>query len=192
MNARACLLVVALAPQGCVVWHGQTNAPGVAPPREAPSPDELAREELSVPRDPGEHVVTVSPGPFIGGGATSGGAGVSRVGAELSLAYGTSENSHKDDFLVMPKEAVGVNLGVVPVEQGRLAERPAMYGEAQVRSEVSGLAAGWSVRPGVGGGPQVTAFYGPLYMRSTTTLGEGTAFTAGLMLKWPMAFVWSR
>lgn len=190
MIRRASPLVTALALQGCVVWHGQANAPGVARPREAPA--DPKREELTVPDDPGEHLVTVSPGPFIGGGTTNGGVGIVRVGAELSVAYGTSERSHPDDFMVMSKEAVGVNLGVVPVEQGDFVSRPALYGEAQVRSEASGLAAGWSVRPRVGSGPQVTGFYGPIYLRSTTTLGEGTAFTAGLMFKWPMAFVWSR
>lgn len=108
------------------------------------------------------------------------------------MSYGARDKSHTEDFLVMPETAVGLNLGVVPVEEGTFVSKPALYGEAQVRHELTGLAAGWAVRPGVGAGPQVTGFVGPIYLRSTTTLNEGTAFTAGLMFKWPMTFVWSR
>ncbi|MCC6648963.1 MAG: hypothetical protein IT374_25780 [Polyangiaceae bacterium] len=187
---RRVAILAACLSQGCVVWHGQANAPGVARPAEPPA--DLTAEQLTLPDDPGEHLVTVSPGPFVGGGSTQSGVGVSRVGAELAVSYGANERSHRDDLMVLPTRAYGLNLGVVPVEQGAFSSRPALYAEAQVRDELSGVAAGWSVRPGVGSGPQVTGFYGPLYVRTTTTLGEGTAFTAGLMLKLPLVFVWSR
>lgn len=188
---RPCFVaLVALATNGCVVHHGKTNAPGIAKPREAP--EDRKREELIAPDDPGENVVVVSPGPFVGGGTTNRGTGIYRIGAELSMSYGTAPRSHPDDFLVMSQHAGGINVGVVPVEQGTFVSSPAIYGEAQYRYEMSGLAAGWSVRPGIGGGPQVTGFFGPIYLRSTTTLKEGTALTVGLMFKWPMTIVWSR
>jgi hypothetical protein len=188
------LFVLAVLCSGCVHVHRTRNAPGHVDIREPPAAIESVKVER--PRDPGENMLALSPGPFVGGGGWAAGnrtGGSYAVGTELSLLYGRSQRSHADDdFLVYPVDSVGVNAGATFAStEGVGLDR--LYGELQLAQSLSGVAAGWAVERRTGAsGPQITGFVGPLYVRSTTLLDQGTELTAGLVFKLPVVWVWSQ
>jgi hypothetical protein len=192
MRHWAILWVLSLA--SCAHFHGDHDAPGVVDPR-APSP---ARPNLvEAPRDPGEQMIVLSPGPFLGGGATIGGPdgtrGSGSFGAEASVFLGRSDRSHaEDDYFLYPQRSFGANLGWTLLSSERAGPTTG-YMEFQYADEAVGAAAGWAWDPHARStGPQATVFAGPLYGRVTVLLDDRTTVEAGLLFKLPVVWVESR
>jgi hypothetical protein len=204
---RAFLAGVAAASLGCGAVHLPHNAPGnidVATP-----PLDLTRVAVERPADPGEYVLAWTTGALVGGGlstSSAGTAGVVSGSAETSLHLGVNRTSHRYDVselwpLVngrfgeypMTGWAGGLNLGWTLGTAARPASS-AGYAEAQLTyAGTLGMAAGWAWDPArTAHGPQITVNLGPLYLRSTTMLAAGTSIEAGLVLKIPAVWVWSR
>ena len=199
------LAFVTAASLGCGAAHLPHNAPGnidvTAPPRD------LTRIAVERPADPGEYVLGWTTGALVGGGlSTPGPRGVFSGSAETSLHLGVNRTSHNHDTsqlwpfvgrgfgeYPMTGWAGGFNLGWTLGTDNRPANS-AGYAEAQLTySGVLGVAAGWAWDPArAAHGPQITANLGPLYLRSTTMLEVGTSIEAGLVLKLPAVWVWSR
>lgn len=192
---RAILVLFAVCATGCVRTHLQHDAPGNIDVRARPvSPESRIPE---TPRDPGERLLVTSVGPFAGIGLAAGGdrdgMRSNSVGVEGSVIYGTASHSHnEDDFFLYPETGVGLNLGANLVTREHTGPSTT-YAELQYHDLFTGIAAGWAWDPRLAlSGPQVTAFAGPLYLRSTTLLGAGTDVQIGLFFKLPAVWVWSR
>ncbi|MCA9668003.1 MAG: hypothetical protein KC503_20535 [Myxococcales bacterium] len=189
-------LCVLAAASGCRPFHLQRNAPGRVDVRTPPRA--IKKRGVEVPDDPGENWFTLSGGGFVGGGGRwgggRGGRGVYGVGLELTAQIGRRKRSHNaDDFLLFfPFEAIGLNVGwtLAEPEGGGIG---AGYVELQVFYLLGGLAAGYAFDPGDGvHGPQFTAYFGPIYVRVVHLFDRGTDLQAGLFVKWPLSWVWSR
>ena len=179
---------------GCLHSHSPRNAPGHVDVHERPK--ELAREAPETPRDPGERMVAVTAGGYLGGGLAlaSPDVGAYATGVEASVHYGENDRSHaNDDFWIYPKSSVGLNVGMTLLDQR--ATKPGVgYAELQWAEDgMVGFAGGVAVDTRSGRrGPQFTGFVGPLYLRSTTLLSDGTDLEIGIMVKLPAVWVWSR
>ena len=202
---RFLLAALTAASLGCGAVHLPHNAPGnivvTAPPRD------LAIVAVERPADPGEYVLAWTTGALVGGGlSTPGPRGVLSGSAETSLHFGVNPRSHNYDTsqlwplidhgfgeYPMTGWAGGLNLGWTLGTTNRPANS-AGYAEAQLTySGALGMAAGWAWDPDrTAHGPQITLNLGPLYFRSTTMLDVGTSIEAGLVLKVPAVWVWSR
>lgn len=199
------LFGLSAASLGCGAVHLPHNAPGnivVAEP-----PKDVTHVGVERPADPGEYVLAWTTGALVGGGLSIPGPhGVFTGSAETSLHLGVNTRSHDYDtsqlwplvsgrFGEYPMQgwAGGLNLGWTLATATRPANS-AGYAEAQLTySGVVGLAAGWAWDPGrTAHGPQITLNLGPIYLRSTTMLDVGTSIEAGLVLKLPAVWVWSR
>lgn len=195
---RLTLAIAAIGPvlAGCSATYLDTNAPGIADVREPPK--EPSREHrVEVPRDPGGHVVVLSYGLFAGAGGAvvpaDGGRASYAVGAELSLAKGVTHAAHPDMLFYPTMEwAYGINLGFTAVRA--LGEHVGpLYAEAEVRSGLVALAAGWTYAPvDRTHGPQATLALGPFFLRGTHELDLGTQIHFGILLKGFSAWAWSR
>jgi hypothetical protein len=182
---------------GCTLHHFEHNAPGHIDVERPPKRIEC--ELVERPKDPGEEMVIVSLGPLAGAGVTLDPAKNASLQAELgvegSLLLGMSEVSHADDFPigVTPYQvgSLGINFGWV--FSARHDPGTPLYLELQGRHKLFGLAAGWAwIVDHDGRGPQVTVFWGPFYVRYRHLEGVSDDFTAGLIMKLSLAFVWSR
>ncbi len=202
---RPLLAGLTAASLGCGAVHLPHNAPGnivvEAPPRD------LTRVAVERPADPGEYVLAWTTGVLVGGGlSTPGSSGFFSGSAETSLHLGVNRTSHDYDsselwplvngrFGEYPMNgwAGGLNLGWTLSTTSRPANS-AGYAEAQLTfSGALGMAAGWAWDPARSAhGPQLTVNLGPIYLRSTTMLQAGTSIEAGLVLKLPAVWVWSR
>jgi hypothetical protein len=165
----------------------ERNAPGhidvLAPPAE--------RAEL--PRDSGRQGVVLSGGLLGGGGFEFGRADGNRAGAalslELSAQYYALTTSLEDTDQLPP--LTGVNLGYTAFGS-RLTQRT-LYAELQRSADLLGAAAGWTWQPETNAnGPQVTLFYGPVFVRSGYVLGRGGEVYFGLVLKAYEKLSWYR
>ena len=210
MRSLLLLAVLGAISLGCGATHLPHNAPGnivVARP-----PLDLTKIAVERPDDPGEYVLAWTTGALVGGGvsaaapSTSGSRAVFSGSAETSLHLGVSPRSHPFDtsalwpfvdsrFGEYPMNgwAGGINLGWTLGTTSRPANS-AGYAEAQLTYNGGlGVAAGWAWDPErAAHGPQITANLGPVYLRSTTMLSAGTSIEAGLVLKIPAVWVWSR
>jgi hypothetical protein len=190
---RFWLGLLALTAQACVVLHSAHNAPGhieVAAP-----PSHLDSRTTESPLDPGEWMGVAALGPYAGGGLTLGGpngaAAAGAVGAELTLQLGDQELSHPDDAIVFPRRSLGVSVGWAETLGDRNVA--SLYLEAQAMYHLVGLAAGWQIGPDKSTrGPQLTAFFGPLYLRGDVGLDGTTTVHLGVMLKFIGVLVWSK
>jgi hypothetical protein len=194
MKRPALCWLLAFAP-GCVVTHWDLNAPGhidVATPPRA-----IETRQTETPEDPGERLLVVSAGPFAAGGisfGTDSGLQTSgTLGAELSVQMGTEQTSHRDDFLLYPEKALGMNVGwVAPTG---LRATSALYFEGQVWYRPVGLAGGWLIAPGGPSrdqGPQLTGFVGPFFLRGNVSLAGQVSIQLGVILKFAGVWVWSQ
>jgi hypothetical protein len=178
---------------GCAHWHGDRNAPGhvvlTTPPRH------IECEGEEEPNDPGERIVLLAPGAFMGGGYahTAGGGVAGSMGVEASLHVGSAP-SHFDDQqsppIGLPRRSLGINLGwagMVPKVTGVL------YAELQGRLDQTAIAPGWAWDPSSSRhGPQATLALGPLYLRGTYLSHSRLDITLGVFVKALFAWIWSR
>jgi hypothetical protein len=192
-------LLLALAPACVHHWDLGARSPGdvdVAKP-----PDDLTRRAVDPGQDPGEGWFVIRPGPFFSAIASRGG-GTTRfaanTGFELSLTGGTSERTHDHprevDFFGQGRNlTLAVNLGASRASRdARGQARSAAYAEVQASRGLLGSAAGWSWASRGQRGPQLTGFFGPLYLRATHYLRHQTTFELGLIFKAELAWAWSR
>lgn len=190
------LLTTLLA--GCETIHSTHNAPGiiaVMTPPAAPSARAVER-----PADPGEHVLVWNAGALGGLGFASsshdGDTGVRSVSVESSVHLGTSKYSHPIDgglSALGDGPRWGLNVGWTSGNAARPAHE-AVYGEIQyTNSFIYSFSAGWAVDVDRSRqGPQFTASFLPLYVRTTTMLGGGTSGEVGLVIKIPLVIsTWS-
>jgi hypothetical protein len=179
----------------CAHSHARHNAPGNIDVHQPPA--DLASRTPEVPDDPGEQMVVISAGALGGGGLGFGGdrdaRGVYGVGLEASIGYGTRPRSHSDDdFFILPVESVGANIGWTGLSNEGDGVGP-VYGELYYGDLPAWLAAGWAYDIDDNKhGPQITFSMLFLYARMTHLFDLGTQVQAGLMMKLPYAFVWSR
>ena len=187
------LALMALTAQACVVLHSARNAPGNI---DVPAPpSDLGSRKTEPPGDPGEWMGVASLGPYAGGGLTFGGPGgtatAGAAGAELTLQLGDQEHSHPDDAIVFPQRSLGLSVGWTETLGDR--NLASLYLEAQAMYQLGGLAAGWQIGPDKSTrGPQLTAFFGPLYLRGNVGLDGTTTVQLGVMLKFIGVLVWSK
>lgn len=180
---------------GCSVHHHPVNAPGHVEPTEPPEkPTPGVVEE---PEDPGERMVL-----FTFGGLASVGVGYPRgqdevlaygLGPEYGLHFGQRDVSHAmDGALVLPKTAVGFNLGWTALASPGIGFGP-LYLEGQYFREGLWAAGGWAydVDDRVHG-PQGELGLGPLFLRVTHLLDDSTALTLGVVVKGYQNWVFSR
>ena len=192
MRHLALALLVPLA--GCAHFHGDRNAPGLVEPRV---PATTKPNRVEAPRDPGEQMIVLAPGPFLGAGVTSGGGEGARlsgsVGVEASVFLGRDQRSHaEDDLVVYPGTSFGLNAGWTLLS-GERAGPTIGYMEFQYESADAGAAAGWAWDPHVRStGPQATLFAGPLYARGTVLLDGRATLELGLVVKFPVLWVESQ
>src|SRR5262245_16700821 len=143
-RGSACLLMML----GCQHWHYEHNAPGhidvAAPPRD------LRSQEPEEPTDPGENLLVVAPGAFVGGGPATGGLCGTRprvtAGLVTSLEYGWSAWSHAENdlFGVLPPQSVGLVVGWNFFEDDRGQRSGPLFFDAQYRRGLTGVGAGWA------------------------------------------------
>ena len=178
---------------GCTHHHGSLNAPGNVRVLEPPA--RLEVRDVEPPADPGEQMVVLSYGPFVGGGAVLG-DGPARAafvfGPELGVQYGILQQSHRDDqALIFPDRSLGVNVGWTLVAAS--GHERALYAELQLREGFTFLAPGWAWDPeDTTHGPQATLGFGPFYARATHVLDGETQIHGGLLWKGWSSWIWSR
>lgn len=186
------LIVLTLGTAACTHTDLPRNAPGIVDVEKRPETD-----VPQTPRDPGEHLVTVSYGAFAGGGVADGSTplrGYYGIGPEISLGYGTRDTSHYgDDFWIAPERGLGLNLGLIALTSEGRGIGPA-YGEAAVRwGSLATLGAGWAWDPNdKTHGPQLTLLLAILYFRASHQLDTSTSLSVGLMIKGQHGWIWSR
>ncbi len=183
---------------GCVHHHLPWNAPGIVDVKTPPKyTGDGGRDLVERPEDPGERMVAFTYGAFTGGGVwwDHGAHGGGTAGIELSLHRGESPRSHyDDDFWIFPLKSRSVNLGMTIAQYDDHDTRlGAIYAEAQQMEMAYGVAGGWAFEPSTRRtGPQVTLFFADLYVRADYFIGEGPQIMAGMIIKLPVVWVWSR
>jgi hypothetical protein len=178
----------------CTHFHLDRNAPGMVV--LARPPENLAKEGVEPPGDPGEALLAVTAGAYLAGGARLEAwdlEGGWATGAELSAHFGCEPRSHDDtDLFVYPRDAHGVNLGWTFAEDAGGGVGP-VYLEYQRTEVLTGGAIGlaWDPDDGVLG-PQATLNTGPLMLRAAYLHDRGTEVMLGIVLKGAAVWVWSR
>lgn len=197
---RAALALVALA---ACHYHRDTNAPGVidplAPPREP------TRRGLEYPGDPGEHLIVLTTGALVGGGA--GGVddgGFGDFAGEVTLSVGDNATTHNDaaSRLFLPRgvllaeQSWGVTLGWSALRldgdgaDGVTAHVGPVYVEAQRATPLLGYGVGWALDPRTGAtGPQAQGFFSVYFGRARYLAGAGWEISGGVQLKVPTTWV---
>jgi hypothetical protein len=190
-------LIVALTlSAGCRHWDVRPGGnPGHVDLTQPPNP--LGRRGLAPADDPGERLLVVSPGVFSGVGKRSSGAAGAELAlaAEVSVHAGWSAQSHRHESsqtVELPERSLALNLGYSAAFRHGDRYGDTFYLEGQYSQRGWGVAAGpaWSPAPGAVGG-QLTAFLGFLYTRASLIEGV-TTWQAGLFVKAPLTWVWSR
>lgn len=195
---------------GCLVFHGRSNAPGVA---EIDQPPKCVRcRRVQEPKDPGERLVTLSTGLVFGGGPTAGRddgvRGTYALALESSLHFTSRDRSHNCWPGLLPladgrhwgDSSWALTLGVNVLEYGgaRGINLGPLYGELQIASFENGApsaaAFGWAVDVGERiHGPQFTLYaLGIFHFRVTHLIGRGTDILFGTQFKLPVTWVRSR
>lgn len=182
--------------------HSPRNAPGNVDIDKPPA--KSTPGEVEIPSDPGEHWLVWNAGVLGGAGPSSTDtaagwktSGAASVSAETSVHFGASNTTHDNhDFFFPPGSGLtgGLNLGWTLATKDRVST-DAGYVELELsKGLIFSLAGGWAFDVGrTLSGPQATASVGPLYVRSTSMLGVGTAVEVGLVLKLPIiTAAWSR
>lgn len=196
MNRAGRLAIVCLALPACAVHtHMDRGAPGHTDLAQPPNmPPGFAQPQ----QDPGERVIAVTAGPTPSGGLAEVDGrtcGFALVGGELTLNDGTNERSHnEDDFFLLPWTGRGVSVGGGLMILSDGPQRGPVYAEIHGFDELTGLAGGWALDAvTLDTGPQLTAWFGPMFLRATVYL-DGTVFVSGgSQIKLPLhAWVWSR
>lgn len=187
---------------GCFVHQYDRNAPGIVEVTE--KPDELEPGQRVRPEDPGEHILTLTTGPFF----TIGGGGehlenLMQLGFEATVGYRRAERSHTPGFI----PGSGVWYGKNPTWGGSLGWTAFDWGEGKSDSDVGALylegqvrdfwlvgALGYAVEPDTGrNGPQATAsFFGVNWLRLNYHWDGTYAVLYGVTLKVGNIFIWSR
>lgn len=187
---RALALLLALA--GCH-HHRDTNAPGISDIENPPADPAAARV---APEDPGENMLAVNPGILAAGGARKRSPhALGEFGPEVSLVRGSSPRSHSEDGLfVFPLTGIGAALGWSALRvNGGDAELGPLYAEVYRVDDGMAAGGGWSWDPSDGDhGPQLFATMMGFYLRGRYLFDDGGEITAGLQLKVPVVWVWSR
>jgi hypothetical protein len=142
-------------------------------------------------------MLVVSPGVLSGAGKRSSGAAGAEfaLSAEVSVHTGWSAQSHLHaswQTVELPERSLALNLGYSAAFRHGDRYGDTFYLEGQYSQRAWGIAAGpaWSPGPGAVGG-QLTAFLAFLYTRASLIDGV-TAWQAGLLVKAPLTWVWSR
>jgi len=185
---------------GCTHTDLPTNAPGHVEVSRAPG--DLSLRVVEPPSDPGERMVLVGYGGFVGvGEQNSRGIGTTQaygIGPEVSIGYGVGDTSHTEDEPllgngVLAERGIALNLGWTSLSSLGKGLGP-LYAEVEFRrGGLIGVAGGWTWDPDDRTqGPQATVNFGPLYARVTTEIDLGTQVTLGIVLKGEHGFVWSR
>jgi len=192
------LLVVAA---GCAQlrFHRDTNAPGISDVENPPAPSQLAHEQVTPPKDPGEQMITFNPGVYGGIGgrldAPSGERMFGLGGLELTLNRGCSPRSHyADGLFVYPLDGNGLSLGWNFVQAGNGdTDVGPLYVEASRFRLWFGAALGYAVDVGDRDhGPQASAWFGPYWVRARYMFDGGVELFFGGQIKVPMLWIWSR
>lgn len=176
---------------GCAHTHLERNAPGVVDVQTRPR---TANDRI--PQDPGESMLTMSYGGLGGGGVVvhDGAEAYGELGVELSLLRGIREVSHyDDDFVITPDRAFGASVGWNGLTSQGEGVGP-LYAEFALRAWMfagMGLGWAWDVDDNQHG-PQATLSLGPFYARVGHQFGQGTALSAGIVLKNQHSWIWSR
>jgi hypothetical protein len=195
------VIVAAALASGCTI-HLERNAPGHA--NIAEPPRDLAKRAVETPADPGETVLMLNAGGFIGGGTrflqahSDGFDGFAELGFEAGAHWECRDKSHEKPDLfpflphAIPLQTHGVNVGgaFTGDETLRLSE---LYAEYSRRDELWGWAIGWSLDPGeLTHGPhgQIFWYYG--YARGSWQIDRGGEVTVGFFFKLPEIITWSR
>ena len=201
MSRALLAFALAAASAGCTI-HLRRNAPGHAdistPPRD------VTKRAVETPADPGETVLMLNAGGFIGGGArffqahADGIDGFPEMGFEAGAHWSCEKESHHkpDLFGFLPHpialKTQGVNVGgaFTGEEDFRLTN---LYAEYARREGLWGWGAGWSADP-TGGthGPHVQFFLTYAYVRASWHFDRGAEVTAGFYFKIPQIVTWSR
>jgi hypothetical protein len=175
----------------------RTPKPGAPPPTKSETIPCV--HEVQDPQDPGEQAIVLTFGALAGGGFVTGpGRNIGSsygLGPEVSIHYGRSAGSHREDFGFTippyPETTTGLNIGWTMLTGEGRGVGP-LYLEAQHAGRLYGIAAGWAWDPNdTSHGPQSTAFVGPFYARLTHFFGQSTQVTFGLVLKGYSCWYWS-
>ncbi len=187
---RALLFAVALA---ACHRHRDSNAPGNSDIEVPPADRTIARVE---PEDPGENMIAVNPGILAAGGARKHSPhALGEFGPEISVVRGTSPVSHREDnFFIYPVAGVGAALGWSALRlSGGDADVGPLYGEVYRVDTGFAAGGGWSWNPSDSDhGPQLFATFLGFYLRARYLFDAGGEITAGLQIKIPVVWVWSR
>lgn len=205
MNRLPQWLFATILIAGCH-YHQDTNAPGIIDV-DTP-PEDIRRESLEYPGDPGERMVVVSSGVVAGGGGRSAPPhGVGDFALEGTLSWGESDTTHNDaidrlfvpDGALWPPSSIGVTLGWSALRvlggshDDTETEVGPIYVEVQRTAKVFGLGGGWAFAPWTGQhGPQLNAFAGPFFLRSRFLFDGGVEVHTGLQIKIPTTWVQRR
>ena len=201
MKRRVSLLVLLALPAACGHWDLGDRAPGhidVTRP-----PENLASRMVDTGADPGETWFVIRPGPFLSGMVVADRDDArlaGNVGFELMFTGGRRSRTHDhpihlefDHFSQTSDSNLALNLGIsVASRDASGPARPAFYAELQTSRFGAGGAAGWNWRLDGHHGPQLTGFFGPLYLRAGHHLRHQTTVELGLVIKGELTWAWSR
>ena len=187
---RALFLVLALA---ACHHHRDSNAPGISDIEVPPADRTVARID---PEDPGENMLAVNPGLLAAGGARKDSPhALGEFGPEISVVRGSTPRSHSEDgFFIYPLVGVGAALGWSALRvNGGDADLGPLYAEVYRVEDGFAAGGGWSWNPADGDhGPQLFGTIMGFYVRARYLFDDGGELTAGLQIKVPTVWVWSR
>jgi len=173
--------------------HRDTNAPGISDIEVPPADRTAAHVD---PEDPGENMLAVIPGVLAAGGMRKDSPhALGEFGPEVSIVRGASPRSHSEDgFFVYPMTGIGGALGWSALRvNGGDADLGPLYAEIYRVDEGVAAGGGWSWNPADGDhGPQLFVTSLGFYLRGRYLFDDGGEITAGLQIKVPVVWVWSR
>ena len=193
-------LGLSFAVGGCI--HLDRNAPGNA--TLSKPPQNVRRLQQVRAEDPGENMISISPGGFFGIGARVGDGnsnGTMEAGAEISIDYGQNERSHQRPSLfpvvMPPKNRYGINLGMAIVEATEddfdEVEIGPIYAEFHAVRTAASVSVGYGVDVKDNShGPQLSAAFLMGYIKTSYRFGRGLDVVAGFVFKIPAVIAWCR
>jgi hypothetical protein len=180
---------------GCAHYRLEHDAPGHVDLSRPPA--DTSKRYQEQPADAGQREVVFSAGGFAFGGARFGDASANGachgMGVELSVLYGESPFRDVGFFAYgLPMTAVGLNFGWEPFNDERKTDRFYFTVEGKAKRVISVSGGAELQNGGRTWGGQLTAGFGPLFVRTVVMPHHGATVMIGTFLKPSFSLAWNR